>query len=330
MNLSWSRERLIQAGSGYWLPATLHAAAELELFDVLRDAALTAAEVAEQCQADPRATAMLLDALAAAELLMKSGQRYVNSTATREHLCRDRDGYLGDILRHHQLLVPSWNRLAEAVRRGQPVRTRAGQEEPARREAFLRGMHNLASALAPQLAASLDLSRCSRMLDLGGGPGTYSVHFCLAHPQLHATLFDLPTTAPVAAENIHRFGLEGRIRFVAGDFTRDALPQGFDLAWLSHILHGESPESAQLVLNRAAAALTSGGRLVVHEFILDDDRAAPLFPALFSLNMLLGSNGGQAYSEGELRSMLDRAGLRNIRRLPLPAPGPSGLLTGER
>jgi hypothetical protein len=112
------------------------------------------------------------------------------------------------------------------------------------------------------------------------------------------------------------------------DFLSDDIPNGFDVAWLSHILHGEGPEGCAVILQRAVAALEPGGMLMVQEFILDDSMDGPLFPALFSLNMLLGTPRGRAYSQGQLEAMLHAAGVTSIRRLEIDLPNGAGVLVG--
>lgn len=106
------------------------------------------------------------------------------------------------------------------------------------------------------------------------------------------------------------------------------MPRGFDVAWLSHILHGEGPEGCAVILQRAVAALQPGGMLLVQEFILDDSMDGPLFPALFSLNMLLNTPQGQAYSQGQLEAMLRAAGVASIRRLEIDLPNGAGVVAG--
>jgi SAM-dependent methyltransferase len=190
------------------------------------------------------------------------------------------------------------------------------------------GMFNLAMQIAPRIVSHIDLSGRKRLLDLGGGPGTYAIHFCKNNPQLSATVYDLSTTRIFAEKTIASFGLSERISFQEGDFISDEVPTGFDVAWLSHILHGESPEGCAVVLSRAVAALEPGGILMVQEFILNDSMAGPLFPALFSLNMLLGTQQGRSYSQRQLENMMTAAGLVSIRRLELDLPNGAGVLVG--
>jgi len=103
---------------------------------------------------------------------------------------------------------------------------------------------------------------------------------------------------------------------------------GFDVAWLSHILHGCGPEACAVILQKVVTALEPGGIILVQEFILDDAMDKPLFPALFSLNMLLGTPDGKAYSQGDLFAMLADTGVGEIRRLATELPNGAGIIAG--
>jgi hypothetical protein len=100
------------------------------------------------------------------------------------------------------------------------------------------------------------------------------------------------------------------------------------VAWLSHILHGEGPEDCQFIIKKAVTTLKPGGLIMIHDFILDNDMAGPLYPALFSLNMLTGTKEGRSYSEGQIMDMLTRAGAKNLSRHPFRGPNDSGIIVG--
>ena len=136
------------------------------------------------------------------------------------------------------------------------------------------------------------------------------------------------TTRPFAEKTIARFDLTDRIDFIAGSYLEDDLPGTYDVVWLSHILHGESPEDAAMIVKKAAAVLVPGGMIMIHEFILEDTEDRPLFPALFSLNMLLGTGGGRSYTQQQLTDMLEKAGAADITRTPFKGPTESGILMG--
>ena len=225
--------------------------------------------------------------------------------------------------------MESWSKLDQGVLTGKPTRSRSGFEEAVVRESFLMGMFNMAMNLAPRIVPEIDLSGRKHLLDLGGGPGTYAIHFCLQNPGLRATVYDLPTTRSFAEKTIIRFGLSDRIDFQEGDYLEGTIQGIFDVVWMSQILHGEGPEDCQEMLRKAVAALAPGGLILVHEFLLNDAMDGPPFPALFSLNMLLGTEKGQSYSDRQLREMLTRAGVRDIQRIPVETPNDSGIIQGR-
>jgi len=227
---------------------------------------------------------------------------------------------------HHFHLVDAWANLHEAVLHGRPVEKRSHGEE-VERESFQMGMFNLAMAIAPTIAASVNLEGRRHLLDLGGGPGTHAIHFCLANPQLKATIYDRETTEPFARKTTERFGLADRIDFVAGNFNADQIKGPYDVVWLSQILHSNSPEECQALIKKTVQALEPGGLILIHDFFLNDAMDGPLFPALFSMNMLR-SNHGRSYSEKEVRIMMQQAGARDIHRLQFQGPNDSAILCG--
>ncbi|MBW2192906.1 MAG: SAM-dependent methyltransferase [Deltaproteobacteria bacterium] len=324
----WNPGLLLELSGYYWKTCTLHAGVKLDLFTLIGDEHLTADDIAARLNCDKRALIMLLNALTAMDLLTKSGDTFSNTTAAGTFLSKASPQHIGYMIMHHHHLVDSWSQLDLAIKTGEPVRSRASHSEEWR-EAFLMGMFNNAMKIAPQVADAIDLSGRRRLLDLGGGPGTYAIHFCMKNPELSATIADLPTTRPFAQKTVDRFELADRIDFRDIDYLEENVEGVYDVAWLSHILHGEGPEDCQMIVKKAVFALDQGGTILVHDFILDNSMDGPLFPALFSLNMLLGTSSGQSYSEEQIVDMLATAGVKNIRRIPIDTPNDSGILAGE-
>lgn len=326
----WTPDRILKTSGAYWATCALHGAVSLDVFTKIGDSRVDGQTVAEQLDAPVDAVSRLLDAVAAMGLLTKDAAGYANTEASRTYLSADSDRYLGYIIRHHHHLVGSWAKLPEAVLTGKPIRLPVREKGAQEREAFLMGMFNLAMQLAPKLVPAVDLSDCRELLDLGGGPGTYAIHFCRHFPDLRATVMDLPTSRPFAEKTIRTLGMDGRVTFVPGDYLQEEIPGSYDAVWMSHILHGESVEGCIRIIEKAFQCLNPGGVAVIHEFILEDTLDRPLFPALFSLNMLLGTDGGRAYSQDQLTGMLKRAGFVDVQRLDFIGTNDSGLVRGVK
>lgn len=328
MEPDWNIGKLLSISSGYWKGCTLQAAVRLDIFSHLGDDIVTAGELAEKTDTDRRATAMLLDALSAMALLQKNGIGYNNTDFSRNHLVRSSPRYMGHIILHHHHILDGWAQLDTAVATGRSVDKRSYGAE-IERQSFLLGMYNLSMNLAPELAKRIDLGGCSRLLDLGGGPGTYAIHFCLANPQLQAVIFDRATSEPFARQTIESFNIGDRVTFLGGDFTTDTIAGGpYDAAWLSHILHSNDEETCRRIIEKTVGQMSSGGIMLIHDFILDNTRTAPEFAALFSLNMLVNNGVGRSYADGEIRSMMESCGLSDLKRLPVGSANGSSILLG--
>jgi SAM-dependent methyltransferase len=323
---TWNPQTLLGLSNSYWQTCVLHAAVKLDLFSVLDDQPLQAEQLADKLGADRDGLERLLAPLVAMELLLKKRGRFSCARSAAVFLSRQSPLYLGNIIQHHRQLMASWAHLDQAVMSGQPVRSAYAGDDPEWRQNFLMGMFDLAMLLAPKVVSQIDLSGRRRLLDLGGGPGTWAIHFCQKNPDLEATVYDLPTSRFFAEKTIARFNMQERIAFEAGDFLQKELTGCYDVVWLSHILHGEGPQEVHTILDKAASVLKPGGLLLIHEFILDNDGCGPLFPALFSLNMLLGTPAGRSYSVSELFEMLFAAGFKEPRRLDLGLPSESSVI----
>ena len=324
----WTLGNILATSSAFWQGCTLQAGVRLELFTALEGSDKTVDELARQLALESRGLELLCNGLTAMGLLCRSESGYQNSVAADTFLSKKSARYKGHIILHHQNLLDAWAQLHTAVKQGEPVQRRSPKEADDR-ESFLMGMFNLAMDIAPRLAPQIDLTGRQRLLDLGGGPGTYAIHFCLANPSLTATIYDRSTTEPFARRTVDQFQLGDRIDFIGGDFIIDPISGGpYDVAWLSHILHSNGHEDCRQLIHKTVGAMAQGGLILIHDFILENSKDAPLFPALFSLNMLVNNPHGRSYSEEEIHSMLQDAGVREITRLSFQGPNDSGIICG--
>jgi 2-polyprenyl-3-methyl-5-hydroxy-6-metoxy-1,4-benzoquinol methylase len=223
----------------------------------------------------------------------------------------------------------TWSTLTDCLRAGTSVwrqETVDRGEEWTR--AFIAAMHRNARGRAPIVVKAVGTEGVTRMLDVGGGSGAYSIAFASAKDNLEVDLLDLAKVIPIAQGHIERAGLAGRIRTRPGDLRADKLGEGYDLVFVSAICHMLSADENKDLLKRCFAALAPKGRVVIQDFILEPDRTAPKSAALFALNMLVGTQAGSTYTEAEYATWLIEAGFQDVRHVRLP--GPSGLIVATR
>jgi predicted nicotinamide N-methyase len=308
-------DRLLQIIAGFQEAKILLAAAELGVFDHLRGSGGTAGAVAAALDGDLRGTEILLDALAALALIEKTGDRYRNR-AVYEPFLTGGEGpapFLG-LLRHRNRMFRNWALLEERVR-GEPLpatlRDRDVLSDPRTNEAFILAMWAGGTPNAPLVADHMDLSGVRTLADLGGGPGHYLAEFARRAPDVEPYLIDLPLTLQVARRVLADSPVFPRIRFVEWDFYNADPPAGlpgFDLVYVSSVLHSESPERNRALLARVFPLVAPGGRVVVQEHVVEPGRTSPPEAALFAVNMLASTPAGRTYTEEEILSWGEAAG----------------------
>ncbi|MCC6857620.1 MAG: methyltransferase domain-containing protein [Bryobacterales bacterium] len=323
-----SPEQFLETARAFQESRAILTAIELNLFSAIGGGA-AAREAAARLRTDPRATEMLLNALVAIGLLEKRGEVFRNTGLAARWLddASPESARLGFM--HTVNLWERWSTLTACVRAGTAVTYEDMKDRgPEWTEPFIAAMHRNAFERAPEVVRAVGSEGVRRMLDVGGGSGAYSIAFAQASPDLQAEVFDLPAVTAIAARHIREAGLEGRVSIRAGDLRTDDFGSGYDLVWVSAICHMLSPEENRSLLARCFRALAAGGRVAIADFILEPDKTAPKFAALFSLNMLVGTQAGASYSVDEYTAWLSEAGFERIEHRRLP--GPAGLMIGAR
>jgi (2Fe-2S) ferredoxin/SAM-dependent methyltransferase len=320
-------DELEQSIRGFMESRIILTAIELDVFTAAGDGA-DAEAIAARCGADARATGLLLDALVALGLLAKSDGKWRTTPVSKRFLAAGGANDARAALMHQAGLWPRWATLTDCVRAGTTVQPRGVVRDEAWTRAFIAAMHRHGSERAPHLVRAVGAEGVSRMLDVGGGSGAYSIAFARANEALHAEILDLGPVLAIAKEHVEAAGLASRVSLREGDLRTDDLGSGYDLILVSAICHMLGEEENLALVRRCHDALAPGGRLVISDFILDETRAAPRQAALFSINMLVGTERGRSYTEGEYRSWIAASGLEPTG--PVRIPGPAALMIGTR
>ena len=311
-----SPEEVLRLSQNFMESRILLSGAELNLFTILNPAPLSAQEVASRIGADLRALTVLLDALSAMGLLVKQSGTYQCANSVSPFLSEDAPNSVLPMVLHAAHLWQRWSGLTDAVR-GTILSKDAAKSSRSAEDlrAFIGAMHVIAAPRAHEIVAAVNPGSSKTLLDVGGASGTYTIAFLKAVPEMKATLFDKPEVVEMARERLSKAGVLNRVTLVSGDFYQDEFPHGHDLAFVSAIIHQNSPEQNLDLFNKVFRSLNRGGRILIRDHVMEPDRIHPKDGAIFAVNMLLGTPGGSTYTYEEIKTGLSQAGFTGIHLL---------------
>jgi precorrin-6B methylase 2 len=314
MQAKHTQDSILETARGFMVSRVLLSGAELDIFSLLARESLSAKQVSIAKKADLRALTILLDALSALGFLVKREGRYQTEPSAAALLSAEAQNSILPMVLHMGTVWRNWSRITDIVLDKAKVGLeKDGALADANIEAFIGAMHVIASKMAPKVVAAIDPGSARHLIDVGGGSGTYTLAFLSAAPGMKATLFDLPPVIEMARQRAQAAGLAHRVSLVPGDFYRDELPGGHDLAILSAIIHQNSPEQNKALFGKIFRCLEAGGRIVVRDHVMSPDRTEPLEGAMFAVNMLAGTADGTTYTFDEIEAGLSAAGFTRIR-----------------
>ncbi len=326
--------KIMQLGFGFWGSKTLLSAIELGLFTELARGPLDAAALTTRLGLHPRSARDFFDALVALGMLKRAGTRYANTPETARFLDRSQPSYLGGMLEmSNARLYKFWGSLTEGLRTGTPQNeAKTGEDffgvlyaDPKRLEGFLKAMTGLSLASARAIAKKFPWKRYRTFTDIGCAQGGVAVEIARAHRHLAGGGMDLPVVQPIFDAYAQARGVAKRLRFVPGDFFKEALPKS-DVLIMGHILHDWNLDEKLMLLRKAYEALPPNGALIVHEALIDDARKKNAFGLLMSLNMLIETHGGFDFTGADGRRWMKEVGFRRSRVERLA--GPDSMVVG--
>lgn len=307
---AWTPQSLRSIGC-YWHSRIVSTAVHFQLFEWLGSRARAAGAISSHFGGRPQDWRIFLNALAAMKLLRKQGNRYRNSGFAMRYL-RSRQG---DVLLPDHDAWDNWARLPDILTHGdRPKLAQPFLTDRFKSERLLHALDEDGRKLAPYLIRRLPLSRCKRLLDVGGGLATFAIACCRRYPKLRATVVEHPNVAPLAAGAVERSRLKNRVEVIALDIVKHPWPAGFDAVLLSNILHGQGVRESRALIGSAYESLNPGGCLIVRDVLLGGNRTASAWGALFSVALLVQTPGGQCHSLREVREWLRQAGFSDLQK----------------
>jgi len=323
---------IMALSTAYWGSQTLLTANRIKLFDLLADGPLSSHAIAEKLNLDQRATELLLNACVSLGLCEKEAEKFSNSLSSATFLATGSPASMANAISYSDNLFDTWGELETALRTGIPPKkaeTYLGDDETQTRH-FVYGMHDRAMAIGRALPEMLDLGGRKKMLDVGGGPGTYSALLTERFPELRSDVLELAGVARIAAEILETMGATQRVRMLSGDYHTSDFGEGYDVVLMSGMFHRESEQNCRRLIEKASACLEPGGLLVVSDIFADEGGAGPAFATLFGLNMMLTAADGGVHADADVGCWMAEAGFGNIERQNFPPPMPHRIVTGSK
>jgi ubiquinone/menaquinone biosynthesis C-methylase UbiE len=326
-----SPEHIMQVGLGFWASKTLLSAVEMEVFTELSKKPEDLETLRGRLGLHPRSARDFLDTLTALGFLRRVDGKYANTPATDFYLDKHKPSYLGGMLEMaNQRLYGHWSHLTEALRTGkQQNEAKDGAEgtspfealyaDPARLKVFLAAMTGISRGANLAIAQEVSWGQYRSFADVGTAQGDLAVQIALANPHLSGTGFDLAEVGPVFEDYVEQHGLNGRLRFLAGNFFDDPLPNT-DVITMGHILHDWNLDEKKMLLRKAYKAVSPGGAVVVYDSVIDDERSQNAFGLMMSLNMLIETPGGFDYTGADCMDWMKEVGFRETRVEHLVGP----------
>ena len=306
-----NRQEILELMNGFRPACVIGAAADLDLWTALGGQSLTAQQLAGKLNANLRAIAMLLDAIAAFGLLDKRDGHYSVPAGLRNWLVAENPETILPMLQHATSILRGWSQLAWTVKSGIPAPRPSSVRGPlADRASFVAAMHVVSGPMADDLVTKLVPPTFRHLLDVGGASGTWTLAFLRAAPDATATIFDLPDAVNMARQRIAGTEFADRVSFAAGDFYADELPAGADFAWVSAICHQHSRQHNRELFAKVFRALMPGGRIALRDIVMEPNRTHPREGALFAINMLVNTDSGGTFTLAEYAEDLQAAGFQ--------------------
>ncbi len=313
-------DAIFQLATGFMSAKHLFVANEVGLFEKLSAGPATLDELAQRMGLPRRTTRIVADAMTALGLVLRSGDKYQNSPLTTLYLGRQPARDLRPFLRFwNRISYVRWATLEDAVRQGKGVLGML-QFAPEEQKIFSEGVEAFSAGSAEALPNVYDFSRHRRVVDLGGGTGSFLRALLGKYPRLECTLYEVPAAAAVAREHLAGTPFAEKIRVVEGDFFRDPIPEGQDAFLMANVVHVLSRDHNLELLRRVRLHAAKGARLLIVDLWTNPTHTEPPFAALMAGEFLIMTGEGDVYSVKEALDWFQQTGWQCLDQVPLTGP----------
>ncbi len=324
---------VLQIAECFFNSVVLFALYETNVFRLLSCGSKTQQELHASIGGNEATLRATLDAAVALKILSIQEGRYAASEVILDCLGREKSpAYLGEWVSFLHAYATPLSQLGEAIQTGSILGEQRGElsEDCAQPKRMTAAMDAYARSRGIEIVDRLDFSQTRRLLDLGCGPGTYSMAIVERNPQVRATLLDSPEAIAEARQLAAERKMVDRLEFVAIDARKYTPDVPFDTILISNVLHMIGSEESLNLLKRCYHMLTLGGRMIVQAQYLNDDRVSPRWPTLLNLMQRVAFPDGHNHAISETKDWLEQAGFQNVQYVPFSIWNVNSCLVGER
>jgi len=322
-----------EMAKGYQAAQVLYTAMHYDVFTLL-EKPKTAKDLAEEIGTDFEITDKFLDALVALKLISERDGKYSNTSLARTFLVKGSPFYQGNLIKVYAMAYDAWSKLGQALKEG-VIPQKPDEKKSAFDKTFILSMAeaNMRGPLHRVVKKIKDIpkfKKAKKLLDLGGGHGLHAIAFAQINPDLEAIVFDLPPVVEVTKEFISQYGMEERVKVMAGDFDKDDFGKGYDVIFVSHSLFYHTRETIHEPLEKIYEALNDGGILISNHWMLDNRKNSSTL-ALWDLWLSVLGYPHYVYTVKEFVALLKEKKFSDVRVIDIAAPAdPSALVIAKK
>lgn len=319
--------RILKIMGAFMHSKILLVATKLGLFDVIGDDCLKLEEISKKLKVREDYCRIFLNALVAIGLLKKSKKLYSNSSDVKDFLLRKSKSYMGDLLLFQEDEWISWNYLYQTMIEGNPkgINTELAMTDDELKN-YINAMHQSGRFVSRMILSMIDLKECKTFLDLGCGSGVFGLSFLQKYPKLNITFLDNSKVLDITKQ----YAKDYDVNYIEANYDTYDFKDTYDCVFCSHNVHLKSPEENQDLFRRIYSILNKKGLFVIHEYMLKNSGTSPIFPAVFSVNMMLQTGAGRNYTFSEIERMLKDAGFESIENKSLGNKFQSSIVTAKK